>query len=53
MKKNTIRSDAQSHHRASSTNTMSLSGIWQRHAAAQQPIWSLARWRRILKKYFA
>jgi hypothetical protein len=54
MENNTMRSDAQSRHPlTSTTNGMSLSGVWQRHAAARQPLWSVARWRRMLKKFFA
>jgi len=53
METNTTRRDHPTQHPATSTtNGMSLSGVWQRHAAARQPLWSLARWRRIVKKYF-
>lgn len=53
MKNNTTRSDARSRHPVTSaTNGMSLTGVWQRHAVARQPLWSVARWRRIMKKFF-
>ena len=51
MREKSIHRDAPSRQPvASSPSEISMLGVWQRHAWARQPIWSLARWRRTLKK---